>query len=147
MHTRIVTNEDYRTLEKTLRQSFASFGCLLASQSQGNRVSIFIAVGRYVLSFINRLVRVMRISGGESAIAFFQPRDRLSRGNNWLIGMRRISRPSELSHAKQASYNEGGCEFRLSHASLYGGIALFDQFESQVSKFNQRVARFTFACE
>jgi hypothetical protein len=115
-HTRIGTAKDDRKWVLTLRQSCASFGGLLASHSQGNCASIFIAVGRYVLSFINQIVRVMRISGGESAIAFFQSRDRVSRGNNWLIGMSRISRPGELSHAKQASYNEGGCEFRLYHA-------------------------------
>src|SRR5207247_7953600 len=90
-HTRIGTTEDDRKRVLTLRQFCASFGGLLASHSQGNRASIFKAVGRYVLSFINRLVRVLHISGGESAIAFFQSRDRLSRGNSWLIWMRRIS--------------------------------------------------------
>src|SRR5215216_2014326 len=74
-HTRIGTTEDDRKRVLTLRQFCASFGSLLASHSQGNRASIFIAVGRYVLSFINRLMRVLRISGGESAIAFFESGD------------------------------------------------------------------------
>src|SRR6267143_5783071 len=72
-HTRIGTTQDDRKRVLTLRQFGASFGGLLASHSQRNRASIFIAVGRYILSFINRLVRVLRISGGESAIAFLQP--------------------------------------------------------------------------
>jgi hypothetical protein len=100
-HTRIGTTEDDRKRVLTLRQFCASFGGLLASHSQGHRASIFIAVGRYVISFINRLVRVLRISGGESAIAFFQARDRLSRGNNWLIGMSRISSSAKLASATQ----------------------------------------------
>src|SRR6266508_3892723 len=86
-HTRIGTTEDDRKRVLTLRQFCASFGGLLASHSQGHRASIFIAVGRDVLSFINRLVRVLRISGGESAIACFQLRHCFSRGNNWLICM------------------------------------------------------------
>src|SRR6266850_1864629 len=100
-HTRIGTTEDDRKRMLTLRQVCASFGGLLASHSQGHRASIFIAIGRYVISFINRLVRVLRISGGESAIAFFQPRNRLSRGNYWLIGMSRISSSAKLASATQ----------------------------------------------
>src|SRR5947199_3986801 len=95
-YTRIGTTEDDRKRVLTLRQFCASFGGLLASHSQGNRASIFKAVGRYVLSFINRLVRVLQISGGESAIAFFQPRNRLSRRNNWLIGMSRTRSSDKL---------------------------------------------------
>src|SRR6266581_6853191 len=101
-HTRIGTTEDDRKRVLTLRQFCASFGGLLASHSQENRANIFKAVGRYVLSFINRLVRVLQISGCESAIAFFQPRDRLSRSNNWLIGMSRISSAAKLVCAKQS---------------------------------------------
>src|SRR5438034_11776053 len=86
-YTRIGTTEDDRKRVLTLRQFCASFGGLLASHSQRNRASIFKAVGRYVRSFINRLVRVLQISGGESVIAFFQARDRLGSGNNWLIGV------------------------------------------------------------
>src|SRR6059036_646626 len=95
-HTRIGTTEDDRKRVLTLRQFCASFGSLLASHAEGNHASIFIAIGRHVLSFINRFVRMLRISGGESAIAFFQPRDRLSRRNNWLIRMRRISSSGDL---------------------------------------------------
>src|SRR6266496_3034715 len=69
-HTRIGTTEDDRKRVLTLRQFCASFGGLLASHAEGNHASIFIAVGRHVLSFINRFVRMLRISGGESAIAF-----------------------------------------------------------------------------
>src|SRR5258705_8885513 len=101
-HTRIGTTEDDRKRVLTLRQFCASFGGLLASHSQGNRASIFIAVGRYVISFISRLVRVLRISGGESAIAFFQARNRLGRGNNWLIGVSRISSSAKLACSKQS---------------------------------------------
>src|SRR5436309_6094472 len=100
-HTRIGTTEDDRKRVLTLRQFCASFGGLLASHSQRNRASIFKAGGRYVLSFINRFVRLLQISGGESAIAFFQSRDRLSRGNSWLIGMSRISSLSKLVCTKQ----------------------------------------------
>src|SRR6266513_527579 len=53
-HARIGTTEDDRKRVLTLRQFCASFGGLLASHSQRNRASIFKAVGRYVLSFINR---------------------------------------------------------------------------------------------
>src|SRR6266498_381139 len=112
-HTRIGTTEDDRKRVLTLRQFCASFGGLLASHSQGNGASIFMAVGRYVLSFISRLVRVLRISGGESAIAFFQSRDRLSRGNNWLIGMSRISSSGQLVSAQQADCDEARCELCL----------------------------------
>src|SRR6266550_2710269 len=107
-HTRIGTTEDDRKRVLTLRQFCASFGGLLASYSQRNRASIFIAVGRYVLSFINRLVRVLRISGGESAIAFFQSRDRPGRGNSWLIGMSRISGSGKLVCTKQTDCDETG---------------------------------------
>jgi hypothetical protein len=44
---------------------------------------------------------MLQISGGESAIAFFQARDRLSRRNNWLIGMSRISSSGKLASATQ----------------------------------------------
>src|SRR5512133_2041217 len=100
-HTRIGTTEDDRKRVLTLRQFCASFSGLLASHSQGNRASIFIAVGRYVLFVVNRLVRVLEISGGESAIAFFQARDRVGRGNNWLIGMSWISSSAKLASATQ----------------------------------------------
>src|SRR5881392_2582191 len=105
-HTRIGITEDDRKRVLTLRQFCASFGGLLASHSQRNRASIFKAVGRYVLSFINRFVRVLQISGGESAIAFFQSRDRLSRGNSWLIWMSRISSFSKLVCTKQTDRDE-----------------------------------------
>src|SRR5215211_7351496 len=95
-HTRIGTTEDDRKRVLTLREFCASFGGLLASHSQRNCASIFKAVGCYVLSFINRLVRVLRISGGESAIAFFQPRDPLGGSHNRLVGMRGISSATEL---------------------------------------------------
>jgi hypothetical protein len=49
---------------------------------------------------------VLRISGGESAIAFFQSRDRLSRGNNWLIGMSWISSSAKLASDKQTEHDE-----------------------------------------
>src|SRR5881392_4345163 len=87
-HTRIGTTEDDRKRVLTLRQFCASFGGLLAGHSQGNHASIFIAVGRYVLSFINRPVRMLRVSGGKSTITLFQPRDCVRRRNHWLIGMR-----------------------------------------------------------
>src|SRR4029453_13225931 len=98
-HTRIGTTEDDRKRVLTLRQFCASFGGLLASHSQGNRASIFIAVGRFVIFFINRHVRMLQISGGESAISFFQARDRLGRGNNRLIGMSRISSSAKFAFA------------------------------------------------
>src|SRR5882724_1288620 len=100
-HTRIGTTQDDRKRVLTLRQFCASFGGLLASHSQGHRASIFIAVGRYVISFINRLVWVLRISGGESAIAFFQARDRLGGRHNWFVGMRRISSSAKLASTTQ----------------------------------------------
>src|SRR5437773_4646225 len=101
-HTRIGTTEDDRKRVLTLRQFCASFGGLLASHAEGNHASIFIALGRHELSFINRLVRMLRISSGESAIAFFQPRDCLIRGNNWLVEMSRISGGCKVICAKQA---------------------------------------------
>src|SRR5439155_22077583 len=110
-HTRIGTTENDRKRVLTLRQFCASFGSLLASHSQRSRASIFKAIGRYVRSFINRLVRVLRISCGESAIAFFQARDRLSRGNNWLIGMSRISSSAKLVCTKQTDCTETEQEF------------------------------------
>src|SRR6266480_1483411 len=100
-HTRIGTTEDDRKRMLTLRQFCASFGGLLASHSQRNRASIFIAVDRHALSVINRLVRVLRISGGESAIAFFQPRDRISRKHNRLVWMSRVSGSGKLVYGKQ----------------------------------------------
>src|SRR5882724_661312 len=105
-HTRIGTTEDDRKRVLRFRQFCASFGGLLASHAEGNHASIFIAVGRHVLSFINRLVRMLRISGGESAIAFFQPRDRLTRRNNWLIGMSRISSSGQLASANQTDRDQ-----------------------------------------
>src|SRR4029453_8935507 len=71
-HTRIGTTEDDRKRVLTLRQFCASFGGLLASHTEGNRAGIFIAVGCHVLSFINRVMRMLRISRGETCIAFLQ---------------------------------------------------------------------------
>src|SRR5882724_4506212 len=118
-HTRIGTTEDDRKRMLTLRQFCASFGGLLASHSQGNHASIFIAVGRRVLSFINRFVRMLRISGGESAIAFFQTRDRLSRGNNWLIRMSRIRSSGKLASANQADGDEPRDKLWPFHAAIF----------------------------
>src|SRR6058998_520190 len=61
-HTRIGTTEDDRKRVLTLRQFCASFGGLLASHAEGNRASIFIAVGRHALSFICRLMWMLGIS-------------------------------------------------------------------------------------
>ena len=105
-HTRIGTTEDDRKRVLTLRQFCTSFGGLLASHAQGNRAGIFIAVGRHVLSFINRVMRMLRIPCSETAIAFFQPRDRLNRGNDWLIRMSRIGGSSELACAKQTDCDQ-----------------------------------------
>src|SRR4029453_1291510 len=66
-HTRIGTTEDDRKGMLTRRQFGASFGGLLARHAQRNRTSIFKAVGCHVLSFINRFVRMLRISGRRSA--------------------------------------------------------------------------------
>jgi hypothetical protein len=44
---------------------------------------------------------VLHIPGAESAIAFFQARDRLGRRHNWLIGMSRISSSAKLASATQ----------------------------------------------
>src|SRR5436190_5640539 len=104
-HTRIGTTEDDRKRVLRFRQFCASLGGLLASHAEGNHASIFIAVGRHVLSFINRLVRMLRISGGESAIAFFQPRDRLSRKHNRLVWMSRVSGSGKLVYGKQIEYD------------------------------------------
>src|SRR5712672_2310617 len=100
-HTRVGTTEDDRKRVLTLRQFCASFGGLLASHSQGNRASIFIAVGRYVISFVNRLVRVLHVPRSETAIAFFQSRIRVGGRHNWLVGMRRISSAAEWASATQ----------------------------------------------
>jgi hypothetical protein len=75
-------------------------------------------------------VRVLRISGGESAIAFFQPRDRLSGRNNWLIGMSRISRSGKLVHPNQTNEDDAGREMCFFHTAIYEGTELFVQFES-----------------
>src|SRR5215470_3348753 len=117
-HTRIGTTEDDRKRVLTLRQFCTSFGGLLASQAQGNRAGILIAVGRHVLSFINRVMRMLRISSGESTIAFFQPRDRLSRGNDWLIRMSRIGGSSELACAKQTDCDQARREVYPSHLPI-----------------------------
>src|SRR5216117_3915488 len=69
-HTRIGTTEDDRKRVLTVRQFCASFGGLLASHAKGNRAGIFIAVRRHALSFICRLMRMLRISSGETCIAF-----------------------------------------------------------------------------
>src|SRR5215813_358981 len=115
-HTRIGTTEDDRKRVLTLRQFCASFGGLLARQPQRNRAGVFIAVGRHVFSFINRFVWMLRISGGESAIAFLQPRDRFGRRNDWLIGMSRISSAGKLIADCQAGDNEAGYELSFYHA-------------------------------
>src|SRR5436189_6057747 len=70
-HTRIGTTEDDRKRVLTLRQFCASFGGLLASHAQGNHASIFIAVLCHVRPLIARLMRMLRIAGGESSIPFF----------------------------------------------------------------------------
>ena len=81
----------------TLRQFATAFGGLLGSHAEGNRAGIFIAVGGHVISFINRVMRMQPISGGKSAIAFFQPSDSISRGNGRLIRMIWLSRSGKLA--------------------------------------------------
>src|SRR5436189_3037565 len=70
-HARIGTTEDDRKRVLTLRQFCAPFGGLLASHTQGNHASIFIAVLCHVRPLIARLMRMLRIAGGESSIPFF----------------------------------------------------------------------------
>src|SRR5262245_22167421 len=130
-HTRIRTTKDDRKRVLTLRQFCASFGGLFVSHAQGNRTGIFIAVGRHVLSFINRFVRMLRISGSESSIAFLEPRHRLGRRNNWLIGMFRISCSAKLISANQGGDDETECELRLSHAGDLRDTSPARSIESQ----------------
>src|SRR5207249_2289160 len=73
-HTRIGTTENDRKRVLTLRQFCASFGGLLASHSQRNHASIFIAVGRYVLPFFNQLARSSDHSFGASEATIFSKR-------------------------------------------------------------------------
>src|SRR5436190_178388 len=133
-HTRIGTTENDRKRMLTFCQFCASFAGLLAGHSQRNRTGVFIAVGRHVFSFINRFVWMLRISGGKSAIAFLQPRDRFGRRNNWLIGMSRISSAGELVGAQQSDYDKTRCELCLIHAGIYERTRSFDQFQKQMSR-------------
>jgi len=63
-------------------------------------------------------VRMLRISSGESAIAFFQPRDRLSRRYDWLVWMSRISGWRSLICAKQSEYDQVACEWCFVHTAI-----------------------------
>src|SRR6516162_7318241 len=69
-HTRIRATEDDRKRVLTFDEFSASFCRLLASHTEGNHASIFKAVGRHVLSFTSRFVRMLRIAGGEPGIPF-----------------------------------------------------------------------------
>src|SRR5262249_49998859 len=68
-----------------------------------------------VFSFINRFVWMLRISGGKSAIAFLQPRDRFGRRNNWLIEISRISSAGKFACDNQAGDDEAGYELSFYH--------------------------------
>ena len=47
---------------------------------------------------------MLRISRSETRIALSQSRDRLGRGNDWLIWMREISGSGEVISAKQTDH-------------------------------------------
>src|ERR1043166_8155992 len=130
-HTRIRTTKYDRERMLTLCQFGASFGGLLAGHSQRDDASIFIAVNRHVLSFVNRFVRVLRISGGKSPIPFRQPRLRLGRGNNPPIRLPRVSSAGKLICDKPAGEDEPGYELCLSHAATLTRCRLLDQFETR----------------
>src|SRR5437667_3958045 len=121
----------------TLRQFSAPFRCLLSGHSQENHAGVCIAVRRHVLSFVGRFMRMLRVTRSETAIAFLQPRNCLSRRNDRLIRMRGISGSGKAVSAKQTDHDEATDDLRLSHAAIYEGIGLFVQFESQMSRFNQ----------
>ena len=115
----------------TLRQFSAPFRCLLSGHAQENHAGIFITVLRHVCPFIARLVRMLRITRSETAIAFLQPRNCLSRRNDRLIRMRGISGSGKAVSAKQTDHDEATDDLRLFHAGIYERIALFVQSESQ----------------
>jgi hypothetical protein len=74
---------------------------------------------------------MLRISRSETRIALSQSRDRLGRGNDWLIWMREISCSDKVVSAKQTEHDEATDDLWLSHAVIYEGTGLFVQFESQ----------------
>src|ERR1041385_8655713 len=95
-HTRIRTTEDDRKRVLTFRQLRASFRGLLGSHTQRKRARIFIAVRRHVFSFVDRVVWMLQITSGKSAIAFLQSRDRVSGSHNWLVWICWISGSAKL---------------------------------------------------
>src|ERR1700757_4984805 len=117
-HTRIGTTQDNRKWVLTFDEFCASVGGLLASYTEGNRAGIFIAVGRHVLSFINRLMRMLRVPGSETTVAFFQPRDRFSWRHNRLIRMSGISGFREFACAKQTDCDQARREVCPSHLPI-----------------------------
>src|SRR5215510_14737396 len=98
-----------------LYQFGTPFCRLLSGHSQKNHAGVFVAVFRHVRSLVARLMRVLHVSRGETAIALLQSSDCVSGGINRLIRLCRISSGRKLAYDEQAGDNEVGYELRLSH--------------------------------
>src|SRR5436190_9756686 len=61
-----------------------------------NQARVFIAVGCQPCSFVDRLMWMLRIPSGVAFIALFEPGDRFSGRNDWLVSVIRIGGADKL---------------------------------------------------
>src|SRR5437762_3217070 len=61
-----------------------------------DQARVFIAVGCQPCSFVDRLMWMLRIASGVALIALFEPGDRFSGRNDWLVGVIRIGGADKL---------------------------------------------------
>src|SRR4030095_3774841 len=118
-HPRIGTTEDDRKRMLTLRQFCASFGPLVGSHAEGNRAGIFIAVDRHVLSFINRVMRMLRISRSETCIAFLQAGYRFGWRHDRLVRVNRVGGSGKLVAGTETCRDEQEREEFICHSILF----------------------------
>src|SRR5204863_8336655 len=61
-----------------------------------DQARIFIAIGCQPCSFVDRLMWMLRFAFGVTSIALFEPGDRFSGRNDWLVGVIRIGGADKL---------------------------------------------------
>src|SRR5436190_11016703 len=83
-----------------------------------DQASIFIAVGCQPCSFVDRLMWMLRFAFGVTFIALFEPGDRFSWRNDWLVGVIRIGGADKLVVTSETNQNQKQRDARLCHNVL-----------------------------
>src|SRR5205814_7274492 len=83
-----------------------------------DQARVFIAVGCQPCSFVDRLMWMLRIASGVALIALFEPGDRFSGRNDWLVGVIRIGGADKLVATNYTKQNQKQRDARLCHNVL-----------------------------